>query len=69
MTSDILRSATALARRPVGIIERAYELAPLSANVEEIRTQLRKEGYSNVDGHLMGRKIRSDLVKLIRRTA
>ncbi len=40
----------------------------LRANVEEIRVQLRKEGYSNVDGHLMGRKIRSDLVKLIRKT-
>ena len=70
MTSEFpSRSASAPARRPVGIIERAYELAELSANVEEIRIQLRKEGYSNVDGHLMGRKIRSDLVKIIRRAA
>jgi hypothetical protein len=51
-----------------GIIERAFQLALDSANVEEIRTRLRKEGYFNVDAHLMGRKIRSDLVKAIRRT-
>lgn len=49
-----------------GIIERAFQLARDSANVEEIRTRLRKEGYFNVDAHLMGRKIRSDLVKVIR---
>lgn len=53
----------------IGIIERAYQLAQQSANVEEIRSQLRKEGYSNVDGHLMGRKIRADLVREIRRVA
>lgn len=52
-----------------GIIERAFQLAEVSANVEEIRTRLRKEGYSNVDAHLMGRKIRSDLVKVIRQAA
>jgi hypothetical protein len=54
---------------PVGIIERAYQLALHSANVEEIRTKLRQEGYSNVDGHLMGRQIRADLVKVIRTAA
>ncbi len=53
----------------VGIIERAFELAQRLANVDEIRTQLKGEGYSNVDAHLMGRKIRSDLVKIIRRAA
>ena len=52
-----------------GIIERAFQLAENSANVEEIRTRLRKEGYSNVDAHLMGRKIRSDLVRVIRQAA
>lgn len=51
----------------VGVIERAYELAHQLANVEEIRTHLREEGYSNVDAHLRGSKIRSDLLKLIRR--
>ena len=55
--------------RPIGIIERAFQLAENSANVEEIRSRLRKEGYSNVDGHLMGRQIRADLVKVIRQAA
>ena len=49
-----------------GVIERAFQLAQSLANVEEIRNRLRKEGYSSVDAHLMGRKIRSDLVKAIR---
>jgi hypothetical protein len=55
--------------QPPGIIERAFQLALESANVEEIRNRLRKEGYSSVDAHLMGRKIRSDLVKVIRQAA
>lgn len=55
--------------RPVCIIERAFQLAEHSANVEEIRNRLRREGYSNVDGHLMGRQIRADLVKIIRKPA
>lgn len=52
--------------RPIAIIERAFQLALHMANVEEIRIQLRKEGYSNIDGHLMGRQIRADLVRTIR---
>lgn len=51
-----------------GVIERAYQLAQISANVEQIRLQLRKEGYPNVDAHLAGPKIRSDLLKVIRQT-
>lgn len=52
-----------------GIIERAFQLAHQLASVDEIRSQLRKEGYSQVDAHLTGRKIRSDLVKIIRQAA
>ena len=52
-----------------GLIERAFQLALESANVEEIRSRLRKEGYPNVDAHLMGRQIRSQLVKVIRQAA
>lgn len=48
-----------------GVIERAYQLAECSANVEQIRAKLRQEGYANVDAHLAGPKIRSDLLKLI----
>ena len=50
----------------LGVIERAFQLAQTSADVEQIRLQLRKEGYSNVDAHLAGPRIRSDLIKIIR---
>lgn len=52
--------------RAPGIIERAFQLAAASANVDQIKSQLRKEGYSNVDEHLAGPKIRSDLTRSIR---
>ena len=57
-------------RRPMekNIIERAYELAPDFGNIEDVRVALRREGYSNVDAHLAGPKIRSDLGKLPNRT-
>ena len=44
-----------------GITERAFELARRSASVEEIRNKLKSEGYANVDAHLAGPSIRSDL--------
>ena len=43
------------------IIERAFELARDSDNIEEIRKVLRREGYSNVDAHLAGASIKADL--------
>ena len=49
------------------LIERAFELAPTCINIEEIRSALRREGYSNVDAHLTGRVIRADLSKLMNR--
>ena len=55
--------------RAPGVIERAFQLAQTKADVEQIRRQLRKEGYGNVDAHLAGPKIRSDLIKIIRRPA
>jgi tRNA G26 N,N-dimethylase Trm1 len=45
------------------IIERAFELARKSDNLDDIRKALRKEGYSNVDAHLAGASIRADLKK------
>jgi len=50
-----------------GVIERAYELAPQCSKVDEVRQALRREGYSNVDSHLSGAKIRADLTKLLGR--
>ena len=43
------------------IIERAFELARSSSNLDEIRKTLRREGYSNVDAHLGGASIKADL--------
>lgn len=49
------------------IIERAYEIAPRSATLDEVRRQLSQEGYLQVDAHLGGPKIRSDLRKLLQK--
>ncbi len=49
------------------IIERAFQLAKECASVDEIRGKLKQEGFSNVDAHMAGGKIRSDLTKIIRR--
>jgi hypothetical protein len=45
------------------IIERAFQLAQGTNNVDEIRKALRQEGYSNVDAHLAGASIKADLRK------
>ena len=45
------------------IIERAFQLARATANVDEIRKTLRVEGYANVDAHLAGASIKADLKK------
>jgi hypothetical protein len=45
------------------IIERAFQLAPVSTSVDDIRKTLRNEGYSNVDAHLAGASIRAQLKK------
>ncbi|HWU91976.1 MAG TPA: hypothetical protein VN106_01865 [Sphingomicrobium sp.] len=45
------------------IIERAFQLARGSNNLDLIRKTLRQEGYSNVDAHLGGASIKADLKK------
>ena len=45
------------------IIERAFELARGSENLDDIRKTLRREGYSNVDAHLGGASIKAELKK------
>ena len=47
--------------RTHNIIERAFQLARESGNLDDIRKILRKEGYSNVDAHLAGASIKADL--------
>lgn len=48
------------------VIERAYQLAPASVSIDEIRAKLKREGFAQVDAHLAGKRIKEDLVKLIR---
>jgi tRNA G26 N,N-dimethylase Trm1 len=48
---------------PPHITERAFQLAPGSSSIEEIRKVLRQEGYSQVDAHLEGASIKADLKK------
>ena len=48
------------------IIERAYELAPTVETIDDVKRQLSQEGYTQVDAHLGGPKIRADLRKLMR---
>ena len=45
------------------IIERAFQLARGSDNLEDIRKTLRREGFSNVEAHLAGASIRAELKK------
>lgn len=49
-------------------VERAYELARSGqyATITQIRMQLRREGYSHVDGHTVGLGLRRELTRLMR---
>lgn len=49
--------------QPPHIVERAFQLAPEHTSVDDIRSALRREGYSNIDAHLSGASIRADLKK------
>ena len=49
------------------VIERAFQLARGSANLEHIRKTLRQEGYSNIDAHLAGASIKAQLKKQFER--
>ena len=48
----------------IGIIERAFQLAKESHDIEEVRSKLEREGYGNVHGHLASAALRKDLAKL-----
>jgi hypothetical protein len=50
----------------MNVIERAFEVAPTCATIEQIRRLLRQEGYAQVDAHLGGRAIRRQLRSMLR---
>jgi hypothetical protein len=47
----------------MNIIERAFEVAAESGSVDEVKVRLKREGYLQVDAHLSGRQIRSEIVR------
>ena len=51
----------------VSIIERAFQLAGQCSTILEVKAELKKEGYAQVEAHLSGRKIRSELGELLKR--
>jgi hypothetical protein len=50
-----------------GTVERAFQLAPESRSIDEIRIKLRAEGYSSVDEHLAGLAIQTQLKRKLRK--
>ena len=51
---------------PANIIERAFQVAPECQSIVEVRTKLRREGYIQVDAHLGGRLIKSQIKQRLR---
>lgn len=45
----------------VGVIERAFQLAPHSDSLRDLKRKLIQEGYSAVELHLGGAQIKRDL--------
>jgi len=45
----------------VSVIERAFQLASECGSIEELTRKLSREGYFQVNAHLSGRQIRSQL--------
>ena len=45
----------------IGLVERAFQLAPECGSLDEVRERLRGEGYFHVNAHLEGKKIRYQL--------
>jgi hypothetical protein len=52
----------------ITIIERAFQLATESGTVDEVKRKLRREGYFNVEAHLSGRQIRSEITQRLNPT-
>jgi hypothetical protein len=46
---------------PLGLIERAFQVAKECGSLAELESKLRREGYSDIHAHLGGRQIRADL--------
>jgi hypothetical protein len=49
-----------------GLVERAYQLAKEGRTIAEIRTELKNERYSDIQGQLDSRTLLKDLRRLSR---
>jgi hypothetical protein len=47
------------------VIERAFELAPECGSLAELKRRLIREGYFQVEAHLSGRQIKSQIMPLL----
>jgi hypothetical protein len=52
----------------INVIERAFQLAPECGSLEQLKRKLIHEGYLQVEAHLSGRQIRSEISPLLDRT-
>jgi hypothetical protein len=50
----------------IGIVRRAFQLAPECSSIDEIAAKLKREDYINIAAHLSGKSIRNDLRKLLK---
>ena len=50
----------------MGIIERAYQLAPECKSLEEVRAKLKRERHESVDAHFASAVLKRELRKLLR---
>ena len=60
----IIASSVLLSRalQPIeNIIERAFQLAAESGSVDEVQRKLMREGFFQVQAHLAGRQLRSEI--------
>lgn len=68
MNHDPAPIEDATPERPLGTVERAYQLARSGrfTKIEHIRSRLISEGYEAVQQHLGGPTLRRDLTRLCR---
>jgi hypothetical protein len=50
-----------------GVAERAFQLAPSSRTLDELRDKLSNESYENINGHFSSAVLRRSLTKLLAR--
>lgn len=52
----------------VGLIERAFDIAPECRSIDELKKRLVSEGYANVEAHFTGMQIKRDLASRLKKS-